>query len=159
MTAIGALNVSYSDGVEPYRERARRMLAASCFGALAVGAGGVLGREHLLPIPLIALCAFAVGMMAAVGETASNIGVMTLATLIVFAAQAMTPVAALQSALLAFGGGLLQTALAVASWPMRRYGPERRALAALYSELASSAGNAQQSAAPNEAPPASQQST
>ncbi len=159
MTAIGALNVSYSDGVEPYPQRARRMLAACCFGALAVGAGGVLGREHLLPVPLAAVCAFAVGMMAAVGETASNIGVMALATLIVFAAQAMAPVAALQSALLAFGGGLLQTGLAVASWPMRRYGPERRALAALYSELARSAGNAEESAAPNAAPPASQQST
>jgi uncharacterized membrane protein YccC len=159
MTAIGALNVSYSDGVEPYRQRARRMLAASCFGALAVGAGGLLSRDHLLPVPLAAMCAFAAGMMAAVGETPSNIGVMTLATLIVFAAQALTPVAALQSGLLAFGGGLLQTALAVASWPMRRYGPERRALAALYSELAHSAGNAQESAAPNAAPSASQQST
>jgi uncharacterized membrane protein YccC len=159
MTAIGALNVSYSDGVEPYRQRAWRMLAASCFGALAVGAGGLLSRDHLLPVPLAAVCAFAAGMMAAVGETPSNIGVMTLATLIVFAAQAMTPVAALQSGLLAFGGGLLQTGLAVASWPMRRYGPERRALAALYSELARSAGNAEESAASNAAPPASQQST
>jgi len=159
MTAIGALNVSYSDGVEPYRQRARRMLAASCFGALAVGAGGLLGREHLLPVPLIALCAFAVGMMAAVGETASNIGGMTLATLIVFAAQAMTPAEALQSGLLAFGGGLLQTALAVASWTVRRYRPEGQALAALYSELARSAGNAEESAATNAAPPASQQST
>jgi uncharacterized membrane protein YccC len=159
LTAIGALNVSYSDGVEPYRQRARRMLAASCFGALAVGAGGLLSRDHLLPVPLAAVCAFAAGMMAAVGEAPSNIGVMTLATLIVFAAQAMTPVAALQSGLLAFGGGLLQTGLAVATWPMRRYGPERRALAALYSELARSAGNAEESAAADAAPPASQQST
>src|SRR6202050_5963471 len=118
------------------------MLAASCFGALAGGAGVLLSRDHLLPVPLAAVCAFAAGMMAAVGETPSNIGVMTLATLIVFAAQAMTPVAALESGLLAFGGGLLQTGLAVASWPMRRYGPEGRALAALYSELARSAGDA-----------------
>jgi uncharacterized membrane protein YccC len=159
LTAVGALNVSYSDGVEPYGQRARRMLAASCFGALAVGAGGLLSRDHLLPVPLAAVCAFAAGMMAAVGETPSNIGVMTLATLIVFAAQAMTPVAALQSGLLAFGGGLLQTALAVASWPVRRYGPERRALAALYSELARCAENAKESAAHSAAPPASQQST
>jgi hypothetical protein len=55
LAAIGALNVSYSDGVEPYRQRARRMLAASCFGALAVGAGGLLGREHLMLIALTAL--------------------------------------------------------------------------------------------------------
>ena len=159
MMAVGALNVSYSDGVEPYRQRAWRMLAASCFGALAVGAGGLLSSDHLLPIPLAAVCAFAAGMMAAVGETASNIGVMTLATLIVFAAQTMTPVAALQSGLLAFGGGLLQTALAVATWPVGRYRPELRALAALYSELARSAANAEESAASDAPPPASQQST
>jgi uncharacterized membrane protein YccC len=159
MAAIGALNVSYSDGVEPYRQRARRMLAATCFGALAVGAGGLLGREHLLLILLTALCAFAAGMMVAVGQAATDIGGMTLATLIVFAAQAMTPKAALQSALLAFGGGLLQTAFSLASWPVRRYLPERRALAAFYSELSRAAGNAQQSAAANAAPPASYEST
>jgi uncharacterized membrane protein YccC len=146
LVAIGALNVSYSDGVEPYRQRARRMLGATCFGALAVGAGGLLGREHMLLVVLAALCAFATGMMVAVGQTASDIGGMALATLIVFAAQAMTPKAALQSALLAFGGGLLQTGLAVASWTMRRYLPERRALAAFYSELAHAASNAQKSA-------------
>ena len=163
MAAIGAMNVSYSDGAEPYRLRAQRMLAASFFCALAVGAGGLLGREHLLSIPLIALCAFAVGMLAAVSETASNIGVMTLATLIVFASQTIAPAAALQSALLALGGGLLQTGLAVASWPAGRYGPERRALAALYSELARAAGHAaghaEAAAAPDAAPPASRQST
>ena len=58
LVAIGALNVSYSDGVEPYRQRARRMLAATCFGALAVGIGGLLGREHLLLVLFTALFAF-----------------------------------------------------------------------------------------------------
>jgi uncharacterized membrane protein YccC len=159
LMAIGALNVSYSDGVEPYRQRARRMLGATCFGALAVGAGGLLGREHLLLVALAALCAFAAGMMVAVGQTSSDIGGMALATLIVFAAQAMTPKGALQSALLAFGGGLLQTGLAVASWTVRRYLPERRALAAFYSELARAAANAQESAVASVAPPASFEST
>jgi uncharacterized membrane protein YccC len=159
LAAIGALNVSYSDGVEPYRQRARRMLAATCFGALAVGAGGLLGREPLLLILVTALCAFAAGMMVAVGQTAADIGGMALATLIVFAAQGMAPEAALQSALLAFGGGLLQSALALASWPVRRYLPERRALATFYSELARTGGNAQEFAAASGAPPASYEST
>jgi uncharacterized membrane protein YccC len=159
LMAVGALNVSYSDGVEPYRQRARRMLGATCFGALAVGAGGLLGRDHLLLVALAALCAFAAGMMAAVGQTATDIGGMALATLIVFAAQAMTPKVALQSMALAFGGGLLQTALAVASWTVHRYVPERRALAAFYAELAQAAANAQQSAEASVAPPASYQST
>jgi uncharacterized membrane protein YccC len=159
LMAIGALNVSYSDGVEPYRQRARRMLGATCFGALAVGAGGLLGREHFLLVVLAGLCAFAAGMMVAVGQTVSDIGGMSLATLIVFAAQGMTPKAALQSTLLAFGGGLLQTGLAVASWTVRRYLPERRALATFYSELARAAANAQESAVASVAPPASGEST
>ncbi len=105
------------------------------------------------------MCGFGVGMLAAVSQTVSDIGVMSLTTLIVFAAQAMTPEAARQSALLALGGGLLQTALAVASWPVRRYRPERRVLAAFYAELARFAGNAQASAAPNTAPAGSREST
>jgi uncharacterized membrane protein YccC len=43
------------------------------------------------------------------------------------------------SSTLALGGGLLQTALSVALWPVQRYEPERRALAALFLELARAA--------------------
>ncbi len=50
LAAVGALNVSYSDGPEPYPQRARRMLISTCCCALAVAAGGLLGREHLLLI-------------------------------------------------------------------------------------------------------------
>src|SRR5581483_2501103 len=130
VAAIGALNVSYSDGREPYRQRARRMLTSTASVALAVAAGGLLGREHAMLVVLTALAGFTAGMMGAVNQTAADLGVTTLATLIVFAAQAMTPLVALQSGALALAGGLLQTALAVASWPAGRYAPERRALAA-----------------------------
>jgi uncharacterized membrane protein YccC len=156
IAAIGAMNVSYSDGHEPYPQRARRMLVAACCCALAVAAGGLLGREHALLILLAGLFAFAAGMMVAVTQTAADIGVMALATLIVFAAQAMAPQIALQSGLLALGGGLLQTALAVASWPVSRYAPERRALAVFY---AANARAAQALAAPDLPPPASAEST
>jgi uncharacterized membrane protein YccC len=157
IVAIGALNVSYSDGPESYPQRARRMLVAAFCCALAVSFGGLLGREHLLLILLAGLCGFAAGMMVAVTQTAADIGVMTLATLIVFAAQAMSPEAALQSGLLALGGGLVQTALSVASWPVSRYAPERRALAVLYAALSRAA--AQALAAPDLPPPASAEST
>jgi uncharacterized membrane protein YccC len=160
IAAIGALNVSYSDGPEPYPQRARRMLVSTCCCALAVAAGGLLGREHLLLILLAGLSAFVAGTMVAVTQTAADIGVMSLATLIVFAAQAMAPEVALQSGLLAFGGGLLQTILAIASWPVSRYAPERRALAAFYTSLAQAAGTgAQALAAPDLPPPASAEST
>jgi uncharacterized membrane protein YccC len=160
LTAVGALNVSYSDGPEPYPQRARRMLVSTCCCALAVAAGGLLGREHLLLILLAGLAAFIAGMMVAITQTAADIGVMSLATLIVFAAQAMAPEAALQSGLLALGGGLLQTILAVASWPVSRHAPERRALAAFYTALANAAdAGAQALAAPDLPPPASAEST
>ncbi len=160
LVAIGALNVSYSDGPEPYRMRGRRLLTSACCSALAVAAGGLLGREHLWLILLAGLSAFAAGMMVSIGQTAADIGVMTLATLIVFAAQAMTAEIALQSGLLALGGGLLQTTLAIASWPITRYSPERRALAALYQSLAHAAGmTADALSAPELPPPASAEST
>jgi uncharacterized membrane protein YccC len=43
------------------------------------------------------------------------------------------------SGLFAFAGGLLQTLLSLALWPLRRYRPERRALADLYQELSRTA--------------------
>ena len=160
LVAIGSLNVSYSDGPEPYPVRARRMLASTCCCALAVAAGGLLGRERLALILLAGICAFATGMMVAVGQAASDIGVMSLATLIVFAAQPMTAEQAMQSGVLALGGGLLQTALAIASWPVMRYAPERRALATLYTALArTAAAGAQALSTPDAPPPASQEST
>ena len=55
--------------------------------------------------------------------------------LLVYSAQALTPLEALQAAGLALTGGLLQTMLSIALWPVRRYEPERRSLAALYFEL------------------------
>jgi uncharacterized membrane protein YccC len=160
LAAIGALNVSYSDGPEPYPQRARRMAASTLCCALAVGAGGLLGREHLLLILLAGACAFVTGIMVAVGQTAADIGVMSLATLIVFAAQAMSPEVALQSSLLALGGGVLQTALALVSWPVARYSAESRALATLYAALArATALGSDALAAPDLPPPASAEST
>src|SRR5262249_37021149 len=56
--------------------------------------------------------------------------------LVVYAAQPLTPLEAALAAGLALCGGLLQILLSIALWPVRRYEPERRSLAALYSELA-----------------------
>ena len=73
-----------------------------------------------------------------------------------FAGLALPPDRAMAAAVLAFAGGLLQTALSVATWPIRRYGPERRALAALFEALADSASS---SAHASEPPPTTAQST
>ncbi len=156
LVAIGALNVSYSDSHDPYIQRARRMLAASGLVATAVFAGAVCGNHHLLAVPVAGAWAFAAGMLVALSTTAADLGIMSLVTLVVFAAKPLPPESAALSGLLTLGGGLLQTGLALMFWPIRRYVPERRALAALYAELARAA------VAPvtvREAPSASAQST
>ena len=155
IASIGALNVSYSDSHDPYLQRARRMLAASALVGFAVFLGAVCGNYHVLAVPAAGAWAFAAGMLVALSTTAADLGTITLVTLVVFAAKPLPPESAALSGLLALGGGLLQTALALAFWPIRRYVPERRALAALYTELARAA------VAPPDvrsAPPASAQS-
>ena len=152
----GALNVSFSDGSDPYLHRGRRMLAASLCCALAVLAGGLSGRLPALVVLLAAGCAWLAGMMAAINQTVTDIGAVTLVTLVVFSSQAMTPERAVIAAGLALAGGLLQTVFALAFWPVHRYAPERRALAELYSGVARAAASGAPAA---EAPPASAQST
>jgi uncharacterized membrane protein YccC len=126
--AVGALNVSFSDGTDAYRTRAGRMLAASVLSGLSVFAGASTAGLGALAILLAALWSFVVGMLVIFGTTPAQLGVTTLILLLVFGAEPMAPRAALATGALAAAGGLLQTVLAVLSWPARGFAPERRAL-------------------------------
>ncbi|HEY8716168.1 MAG TPA: FUSC family protein, partial [Candidatus Acidoferrum sp.] len=139
VVASGALNVSYSDGSDPYLVRAKRMLASTFLCALAVFAGAMSGRIHFFAVVLATAWAFIAGMFVALGGAAPDLGVISLVTLLIYSAQPLTPQQAAVSGLLALCGGLLQTVLSVALWPVHRYDPERRALANLYQELANRA--------------------
>jgi uncharacterized membrane protein YccC len=154
--STGALQVSYSDGHNPYAQRAKRMLTASLLCALAVVAGGLAGRNSISAIIIPALAAFAAGLAVSLGPAADSLGVISLVTLIIFAAQPLTPSRAVLSGLLALGGGLLQTALALMLWPVRRYQPEQRALADFYGVLSRVAVI---SSGSREGPPATDEST
>ena len=134
--AIGALNVSYSDGSDAYTARAKRMLLSSALCATAVFAGAISGNNHPVAVIVASLWAFVAGLVVAIGTTASDLGVISTVSLLVYAAQPLTARQAAISGLLAMAGGLLQTGLSIALWPVRRYGPERRALAGFYQELA-----------------------
>ncbi len=155
--ATGALNVAFSDSTDPYLQRAFRMLAATVMVSIAVAAGGVSALSNISSVALATAWAFAAGLLVALNTTAADLGVISLVTLVVFAAQPLTPERALYSGLLAFGGGLLQTSLSLLFWPVRRYEPERRALAHFFSELFRAAASPPASAAV--APPASAAST
>jgi len=155
VVASGALNVSYSDGSDPYAQRAKRMLTSSCLCALAVLLGALTGGHTVAAVIMATLWAFFGGMLVAISTTAADLGVISLVTLLIYAAQPLTPHQAVVSCILALGGGLLQTVLSIALWPVRRYEPERRALANFYFELARAA---QQPLIPTSAPPATLQS-
>ena len=87
-------------------------------------------------------------MLVALGQAPGDLGMMSLVMLSVYSAVPLAPHQAALSGLAAFGGGLLQTGLAIALWPLWRYEPERRALGSLFTELAriakSPPGNAAQ---------------
>src|SRR5436190_17125417 len=156
VVASGALNVAYSDGNDPYAQRAKRMLSSSILGALAVLLGSLSGSHNAAAVIIATLWAFAAGMFVAAGATAADLGVVSLVTLLIYAAQPLTSHQALISSALALGAGLLQTALSVALWPVRRYEPERRALASFFLALARSA---EQPLSATSAPPVTVHST
>jgi uncharacterized membrane protein YccC len=135
---MGAFNVSFSDSHEPYPRRARRMLAASVLVAIAVFAGESSGA-HPATIAIAGLWAFAAGMMVALSTAAADVGAISLVVLLVYAAAPESAGHAAVSGAMALVGGLWQTALSLSLWPVRRYAPERRALAGLYLELARAA--------------------
>ena len=152
--ATGALNVSYSDSSDPYLQRARKMLAASVFVALAVFAGAVTGRHNIASVLIAGFWAFAAGMMVALSQNAADVGTISLVTLLVYAAVPQTFERAVYGGLLAFAGGLLQTLLSIGFWPLRRYIHQRLALSDLYLGLARAAITP---AAATQPPPASAQ--
>jgi uncharacterized membrane protein YccC len=149
--ASGALNVSYSDGHDPYPQRARRMLASTVWCAIAIFLGAITGHRNIEAVFVATAWAFIAGMLVAIGITAADVGVISLVLLVVYAAQPLTPRQAAEAGALALCGGLLQTALSIALWPVKRYEPERRALGNLFLELAGAAGKPAEAAS---APPA-----
>jgi uncharacterized membrane protein YccC len=136
VAATGALNVCFSDSQEPYRLRARRMLSASLLVAGAVFAGGLSGANPWIAAAVAGGWAFAAGMLVSLSTAAADLGSVSLVTLVVFMAVGVPPHQAAAAGALALGGGVLQTVLALAFWPVRPYAPERKALGELYEELA-----------------------
>src|SRR5947207_1201896 len=156
VVASGALNVAYSDGSDSYAQRAKRMLSSSALCAMAVLLGALSGSHNVAAVIIATVWAFAAGMLVAAGTTAADLGVISLVTLLIHAAQRLTATHAWICSARALGRGLLQTALSVALWPVQRYEPERRALANFFLELARVA---EQPLSATSAPPVTAHST
>jgi uncharacterized membrane protein YccC len=133
--STGALNVGFSDSDEPYARRARKMIATSVLVGIAVFTGSLTAHNHLFAVLLATVWALVAGMLVALSTAAADVGVISLVTLLVYAAAPQSIEHAAAWGLFAFGGGILQTVLSLAFWPLRRYNPERRTLGGLFQEL------------------------
>lgn len=148
--AAGALNTMFTDQPGPYRLRLRRMLVTAVAAAASAFVGSLLGASTTMLALAALLWGIGGGMLVALGPDAARAGLTSMILLLVTGADPRDPAGAGVVALLILGGGVLQTAFAIAAWPLQRYGPERDALAALCRQLARTARRANDPAA---APP------
>jgi uncharacterized membrane protein YccC len=137
--AAGALNTMFLDQPGPYRLRMQRMLLTAIAAGLSTFVGAMLGANTLLLAIAALVWGVGGGLLVALGPNAGRAGLTSMILLVITAAEPHTPAEALDAGLLIFAGGLLQMLLAIAAWPLLRYGPERNALASLCRQLASSA--------------------
>ena len=134
--AIGALIVGFASQQGVYRTRAAAMLWTA-FGITASTAAGALAAPHPIAMLLVAIAwGFAYGALVALGPAATVVGLNSCVMLALASSYSFdTQQVVIQSSLV-LAGGLLQTLLMVAVWPMRRYGIERGALREAYTKLA-----------------------
>jgi uncharacterized membrane protein YccC len=135
-SAVGALQTAFADRPGPYRLRILRMAVTALAAAVTSTLAVALSRNDIASALLVAVIAFGAGLLLSAGPSATQVGVAASAAALVLGHQAQRPGVAVHVGLLVLAGGLVQTLLAVAAWPLRRHQPERRALAALYRSLA-----------------------
>ncbi|MBN6148721.1 FUSC family protein [Xanthomonas sp. AmX2] len=151
--ATGALNTMFSDQPGPYRARMQRMLMS----ALAAGGAALLGMLVGAHTPALAAAALLLGLggglLVALGPVAARVGLTSMILLVISADVRLPAAQGVGVAALIFAGGVLQMLMALAAWPLRRYRPERFALAELMRQLA---GIARQRPEATQAPPATE---
>jgi uncharacterized membrane protein YccC len=143
----------FLDQPGPYRLRMQRMLLTAIAAGLSTFVGAMLGASTLLLAVAALVWGIGGGLLVALGPNAGRAGLTSMILLVITAAEPHPAGEALDAALLIVAGGLLQMLLAIAAWPLLRYGPERNALASLCRQLASSARAATDHA---QAPPVTQ---
>ena len=116
----------------PLWHPARRMLGASVLVGLAVFLGALSGHSNAAAVIVGSLWAFGAGMLVVLGVKAGNLRSDHAGDTGGIRRQAARPDGRRRDGLVAFAGALLQTALAIAFWPVRPYGPQRRIIGALY---------------------------
>lgn len=136
LAAIGGLQTAFADRPGPYRLRVVRMVGTALAASLTAGLAAGLGANVIASAVLLAVLAFGAGQLLSISPSAAQVGVAATAAALILGHIPQPPLQAVLAGVLVLGGGLLQTLLAVAAWPVGRHRPERFALAKLYRQLA-----------------------
>ena len=134
--AAGAVGAGFGSFQGTYRSRAAVMLLAALGMAFSVFVGSVATHSIGFAIGAAALWGFGGGLLVALGQAASFVGLQSIVTLLIAGGFPSDFPDAAGRAALVFAGGLIQTVLVVMIWPLRRFAAERRSLAAAYRSLA-----------------------
>ncbi|MEO6798600.1 MAG: FUSC family protein [Rhodanobacter sp.] len=132
----GALIAMFSDQPGPYRQRLRQLLLNALAAGVASLVGFSIGDQLMLLLLVTAAFGFFGGLLVVFGPDTARAGMTSMILLVITAASPTSPTAALGSAALIFGGGLLLASFSLAAWPLQRYRPERDALVEVYRGLA-----------------------
>jgi uncharacterized membrane protein YccC len=138
-SAIGALQTGFADRPGPYRLRVLRMLVTASAAGLTSALAVLASRSDAASVVLLAALAFLAGLLITGGPSATQVGVAAVGAALILGHLPNPPSAAVHVGLLVLAGGIGQTLLAIAAWPLRRHRPERLALAGLFRELAAAA--------------------
>lgn len=112
------------------------MVLASCAMAVAISVGSIAGVSGVAATLVASGFALAGGLLTALGPAGAFIGLQAMVAVVIAGGFASGPADAAWRAGAVLGGGLVQTALVALVWPFRRFGHERRAVAAVYRTLA-----------------------
>ncbi len=136
---IGALQTAFADRPGPYRLRVARMLTTALAAGVTSALAVVASRSTFGSAALLLVLGFGAGLLLSAGPSGAQIGTAGTAAALVLGHVPQAASNAPGVALLVVAGGVVQTCLAVAAWPLRRHRPERIALGALYRDLAAAA--------------------
>lgn len=135
-STIGALQTAFADRPGPYRLRMLRMLGTALAAGITSTLAVLFSHTDVGSALLLLVLAFGAGLLLTGGPSATQVGVAATGAALVLGHSPEPGSVAVHIGLLVLAGGIGQTLLAVAAWPLRRHRPERLALAGLYRELA-----------------------
>lgn len=134
--SAGALIVGFANLGGRYRVRSATLLAATLAAGVAALVGGVGGPSGAATVMLMGVWGFAGGLLLSVGTRAAFVGMLSTWALLLAGGLHLHGGAGWHEAWLITAGGLVQTVVAIATWPLQPFAAESHAVADAYRALA-----------------------